>query len=150
LHECNCSQRDIDRYLGKISNPLLDRIDIHIEVLPVEYKDLKLSKSEETSASIRNRIEKTRNIQSKRYENRSIYNNSELSNKDIKKYCKLSKTSEKIFEQAFNKYKFSARTYNKILKVARTIADLDNKENIEQHHLLEAISYRTLNNKYWG
>lgn len=150
LHECNCSQRDIDRYLGKISNPLLDRIDIHIEVLPVEYKDLKLSKSEETSASIRNRIEKVRNIQSDRYKNINIYNNSELSNRDIKKYCKLSKTSEKIFEQAFNKYKFSARTYNKILKVARTIADLDDKENIEQQHLLEAISYRTLNNKYWG
>lgn len=150
LHECTCSQRDIDRYLGKISNPLLDRIDIHIEVLPVEYKDLQLETEEESSSSIRDRVENTRNIQLDRYKKSKIYSNSQLSNKGVKKYCKLSKTSEKIFERAFQRYKFSARTYNKILKVARTIADLDKSENIEENHLLEAISYRTLNNKYWG
>lgn len=150
LHECTCSQRDIDRYLGKISNPLLDRIDIHIEVLPVKYLDLKIEKLGETSATIRNRVEISRDIQINRYKNDNIYNNSQLSNKGIKKYCKLSQTSEKIFKQAFDRYKFSARTYNKILKVARTIADLEGKENIEDNHLLESISYRTLNNKYWG
>lgn len=150
LHECTCNQGSIDRYLGKISNPLLDRIDIHIEVSPVEYEDLKEEKVEESSSEIRARVEKARDIQNKRYKDENIFSNSQISNKDILKYCKLSKSSEKIMSQAFKKYKFSARTYNKLLKVSRTIADLEGEESIQDKHILEAIRYRTLDNKYWG
>ncbi len=150
LHECTCSQRDIDRYLGKISFPLLDRIDIHLEVLPVDYTDLKSENNPESSCDIRKRVKNARDIQLNRYKKDNIYSNSQISNKNIKKYCKLSKSSEKIMKMAFDKYKFSARTYNKILKVSRTIADLNGKENICDEHLLEALRYRTLNNKYWG
>lgn len=150
LHNCNCSQRDIDRYLGKISNPLLDRIDIHLEVAPVKYNELNNSSLSESSDKIRERVKVARNIQLERFSNRNIYNNAHMSNKDVKEYCTLSKDTEVIMEKAFKKYKFSARTYIKILKVSRTIADLDNKENIEDVHLLEAIRYRNLNKKYWG
>lgn len=150
LHNCTCSQANIDRYLGKISNPLLDRIDIHIDVMPVEYRDLKDESQVESSAAIRKRIKSARAIQLERFRKDKIYNNSQMSNKDIKKYCNLSKSSENILKSAFLKYKFSARTHNKLLKVARTIADLDTKENIEDKHILEAVRYRTLDNKYWG
>lgn len=150
LHECTCSQGNIDRYLGKISNPLLDRIDIHIEVAPVEYKDLKAENEEESSSAIRERVKNARNIQLQRFKNEKIFSNSQILNKDIKKHCKLLPSSEAIMKQAFLKYKFSGRTYNKLLKVSRTIADLDGKESIQDKHILEAIRYRTLDNKYWG
>ncbi|TJX16203.1 ATP-binding protein [Tissierella creatinini] len=150
IHSCTCSQSSINRYLGRISNPLLDRIDIHIDVMPVEYEDLKVESNVETSAAIRSRVIRAQDIQIERYKNDKIYNNSQIPNKDIKKYCKLNNSSEKIIKNAFAKYKFSARTYNKLLKVARTIADLDSKEDIEDKHILEAIRYRTLDKKYWG
>ena len=150
LHNCTCTQASIDRYLGKISNPLLDRIDIHIEVQPVEYDDLEGSNLPESSNSIKKRVQNARDIQLDRYRKANIYNNSQIANRDIKKHCKLTNNSQKIMKNAFEKYKFSARTYNKILKVARTIADLDNEENIEDKHVLEAIRYRTMDSKYWG
>ncbi|HZK33434.1 MAG TPA: YifB family Mg chelatase-like AAA ATPase [Tissierellaceae bacterium] len=150
FHECTCSQGSINRYLGKISNPLLDRIDIHIEISPVKYDDLKGENKEESSADIRERVNMARDIQLRRYKDINIFSNSEILNKDIKKYCKLNKESEKIMNQAFKKYKFSGRTYNKLLKVSRTIADLEGEENIGEKHVLEAIRYRTLDNKYWG
>mgnify|MGYP000315176496 FL=1 len=149
-HQCNCSQGAIDRYLSKLSSPLLDRIDIHIEVLPVDYADLKEVKKLETSRDIRSRVNKARQIQIERYKKENIFSNSQLSPKNIKKYCKLSKDAEKIMEQAFKKYRFSARTYNKMLKVSRTIADLDGEEIIQENHILEAVRYRSLDNKYWG
>ncbi|MGJ0846807.1 YifB family Mg chelatase-like AAA ATPase [Tissierella praeacuta] len=150
LHECTCTQGNIDRYLGKISNPLLDRIDIHIEVLPVEYNDLKGNNDEEKSSVIRERVKNARNIQLNRYKSQKIFTNSQISNRDIKKYCKLTAGSEKIMNQAFEKYKFSGRTYNKLLKVSRIIADLDGEEIIQDKHILESIRYRTLDSKYWG
>lgn len=150
LHECTCTQSSIDKYLGKISNPLLDRIDIHIEVSPVKYEDLQSDTKPESSSIIRERVNRARDIQLKRYKNGKIFNNSQISNRDIKTYCKLSSSSELIMKNAFDKYKFSGRTYNKLLKVARTIADLDDKNNIEDKHILEAIRYRTLDKKYWG
>lgn len=149
-HECNCSQSAIDRYLSKLSSPLLDRIDIHIEVQPVNYSDLKEVGKVETSKEIRDRVNRARQIQIERYKGEKIFSNSQLSPKDIKKYCKLSKTAELIMEEAFKKYRFSARTYNKILKVSRTIADLDGKEVIQDNHVLEAIRYRTIDRQYWG
>ncbi len=150
FHECTCSQGSINRYLGKISNPLLDRIDIHIEVSPVKYDDLKGEKEEESSATIRERVNKARDIQLDRYKDLNIFSNSEILDRDVKKHCKLNMESEKIMNQAFKKYKFTGRTYNKLLKVSRTIADLEGKNSIEEKHVLEAIRYRTLDNKYWG
>lgn len=150
LHECTCSQSEIDRYLRKISNPLLDRIDIHFEVQPVKYDELKNDSNADKSSIIRRRVNEAKMVQIERFKDDNIYSNSQIKNTDIKKYCKLNKNSENIMEMAFKKYKFSARTYNKIIKVARTIADLDRSINIEDNHILEAVRYRTINNKYWG
>lgn len=150
LHECTCSQSEIDRYLRKISNPLLDRIDIHFEVQPVKYDELKNDSNADKSSVIRERVNRAKMVQIERFKNDNIYSNSQIKNTDIKKYCRLNKNSENIMEMAFKKYKFSARTYNKIIKVARTIADLDRSINIEDNHILEAVRYRTINNKYWG
>ncbi|MBW4828669.1 MAG: YifB family Mg chelatase-like AAA ATPase [Clostridiaceae bacterium] len=149
-HECTCTVNSIDKYLGKISQPLLDRIDIHIEVMPVEYNDLSRNTKTESSQDIKKRVNKAREIQLKRYSNENIFSNGQLTAKGVKNYCKLDNKSEKIMKQAFKKFKFSARSYNKILKVGRTIADLDGEEIIREKHILEAIQYRSLDKKYWG
>lgn len=148
-HECKCSQNQIDKYLGKISGPLLNRIDIQIEVSPVKYDDLKNEKQEESSVEIKKRIVKARLIQQERYKELGIITNSELSGKHISKYCKVNKESEQLLKDAFEKLGLSARAYNKILKVARTIADLEENEHIETKHIAEAIQYRSLDRKYW-
>lgn len=149
-HQCTCTQSNIDRYLGKISNPLLDRIDIHIEVSPVKYEDLTQTGGEETSLEIRKRVQMARNIQLDRFEGMNMHSNSQILPNHLNKYCKLDKNSESIMNQAFKKYNFTGRTYNKLLKVSRTIADLDGEKNIRENHILEAIRYRTLDGKYWG
>jgi magnesium chelatase family protein len=118
-------------------------------VLPVRYDDLKNDAVEETSAEIKKRIVKARSIQLKRYKNMGIMTNSELSTKGISKFCKVNKESEKLLKNAFEILGLSARAYNKILKVARTIADLENSENIETKHIAEAVQYRSLDKKYW-
>ena len=148
--KCTCSQLQIQRYLSKISGPILDRIDIQVEVEPVKFDDLSSKEVLETSFEIRKRVEKARKIQLERYKNEKIYNNANLSARQIKKYIILDKKLEKIIEFAFKKFKFSARSFNKILKLTRTIADLDGSEEIKEEHLLEAIRYRSLSNKYWG
>lgn len=147
---CTCSQQQIQRYLGKISGPILDRIDIHVEVEPVNFKDLASKEKPESSAEIRKRVEKAREIQLERYKKDKIFSNSSLSANQIKKYVILDEKLEKIIEFAFSKFKFSARSFNKILKLTRTIADLDGSEKIQEKHLLEAIRYRSIGNKYWG
>ncbi len=149
LKECKCSERSINNYLNKMSSPLLDRIDIHIEVSPVKYKDLDSKVAEEKSETIKQRVIKAREIQKKRFEDVNINSNSQINDKDIKKYCVLDKECEEIMKLAFEKYKFSARTYNKLLKVARTIADIDNSRDIEREHILESIRYKTIDKKYW-
>ena len=146
--ECSCSNQAINKYLGKISGPLLDRIDIQVEVSCVKYKNLNSNTQEETSEQIRKRVEETRKIQLERYKECGIYSNSELTPKLIEKYCKLDEKSKIILEKAFNKLGLSARAYARILKVARTIADMDKSENIQSNHLLEAIQYRSLDKKY--
>ena len=148
--KCTCSQLQIQRYLSKISGPILDRSDIQVEVEPVKYDDLSSKEVLETSADIRKRVEKARKIQLERYKNEKIYNNANLSARQIKKYIILDEKLEKIIEFAFKKFKFSARSFNKILKLTRTIADLDGSEEIKEEHLLEAIRYRSLSNKYWS
>lgn len=148
-HECTCSEREINRYLGKISGPLLDRIDIHIEVTPVAYKDLGSNVTSESSESIRKRVDEARKIQTNRYSKEKIFCNAQLTPKNISKYCKLNNECTKLMEEAFDNLGLSARAYNKILKLARTIADLDKKESIEIQHLAEAIQYRSLDRKFW-
>lgn len=148
-HECSCTQAQIDKYLGKISGPLLNRIDIQIEVSPVKYDDLKNDTSEEPSSEIKKRIVKARSIQQERYTGLGIITNSELSGRYISKYCKINTESEQLLKCAFERLGLSARAYNKILKVARTAADLEGAENIETKHIAEAIQYRSLDRKYW-
>ena len=147
--ECTCTPQMISKYMGKISGPLLDRIDIQIEVTPVKYKKLDSGENIETSKDIKKRVDKARQIQRDRYKEEKIYSNSQLTTKLIEKYCKLDKTGRDILQAAFEKLGLSARAYGRILKVARTIADLDESENIEQRHIAEAIQYRSLDKKYW-
>ena len=148
--ECTCSQTAISKYMGKISGPLLDRIDICIEVSPVKYEKLDSTEPIETSEVIKKRVDKARKIQLERYKDCNILSNSELTPKLIDKYCKLDEAGKKILENAFNKLKLSARAYGRILKVARTIADLEDSSNIEVKHIAEAIQYRSIDRKYWG
>lgn len=147
--ECTCSPQAISKYMGKISGPLLDRIDIQIEVTPVKYQKLDSSEKIENSIEIKERVDLARKIQQKRYEKDAIYTNSQLSPKLIEQYCKLNNESKKILELAFHRLSLSARAYGRILKVARTIADLEQKENIGTEHVAEAIQYRSLDKKYW-
>lgn len=147
--ECTCSPQAISKYIGKISGPLLDRIDIQIEVTPVKYQKLDSSEQIESSIKIKKRVDLARKIQQKRYEKDAIYTNSQLNPKLIEKYCKLNNESKRILELAFHRLGLSARAYGRILKVARTIADLEQKENIETEHIAEAIQYRSLDKKYW-
>jgi magnesium chelatase family protein len=148
--ECKCTPQAISKYIGKISGPLLDRIDIQIEVTPVKYQKLDGDTKPETSYEIRKRVNEARKIQQLRYNQYGIYSNSELTPGLIDKYCKLDEQGKKILQNAFEKLGLSARAYTRILKVARTIADLDKKENIEVSHLAEAIGYRSLDRKYWN
>lgn len=146
--ECKCSIQSIKKYLNKISGPLLDRIDLHVEIKPVKYDKLNSEIKVESSKQIKERVNKARRIQYQRYKHLDLFSNSELTPRMIDKYCVLNKECKKILELAFNKLGLSARAYTRILKVSRTIADLDNKENIEKKHLLEAIQYRNLDRKY--
>ncbi len=147
--ECTCSEQAITRYMSKISGPLLDRIDIHIEVTPVKYQKLDSEEKVETSEEIRKRVNKARKLQFDRYKKYNIYSNAELTPSLIEKYCKLDKKGKQLLKTSFEKLGLSARAHGRILKVARTIADLDGKENINVKHLAEAIQYRSLDRKYW-
>ena len=148
--ECTCTPQMISKYMGKISGPLLDRIDIQIEVTPVKYKKLDSTEKVETSKEIMKRVNKARKIQQDRYTKEKIYANSGLTPKLIEKYCKLDESGRKILQAAFEKLGLSARAYGRILIVARTIADLEESENIDQRHIAEAIQYRSLDKKYWN
>ena len=148
--ECTCSPQAIQKYMGKISGPLLDRIDIQIEVTAVKYQKLETEEEIESSEKIKERVNKARRIQQDRYKENGIYSNAELTPKLVSKYCKLDKESKTILQNAFEKLGLSARAHGRILKVARTIADLDGKENINVSHIAEAIQYRSLDKKYWN
>ena len=146
--QCTCTEFQISRYLSRLSGPLLDRIDLQIEVPKLTSDELLNSaKSEESSADIRKRVINARKVQTERYKNDGILTNSELTPKLIKKYCKIDNETEKIFKTAIIKYQLSGRKYDRILKLARTIADLENSMDIKQNHLMQALQYRSfLNN----
>lgn len=142
--ECRCTQQEIHKYLRKISGPLLDRIDIQIEVLRPKFEKIKTKEKSENSETIRQRVNYARKIQSERYKKYRIHSNAEITTKMALEFCKLDTKGEELLQNAFIKLKLSVRAYEKILKVARTIADLDRKENIEFQHIAEAIQYRSL------
>ena len=145
---CNCSPLQITRYLNRISGPLMDRIDLQVEVPRVKYEALTENTLPEDSQAMRSRIEKARSIQNERYHSHGIQVNTQLRPRDIKKYCRLSDDAQHLLRTAFRSLGLSARGYDRILKVARTIADLDGSERIGAAHVAEAIQYRSLERKY--
>ena len=147
---CSCTPEMIKKYISRISGPLLDRIDLHIEVSPVKYENFDSSRPATDSKIIKERVNNARKIQQNRYKDLGIFSNSELTPKLIEEFCVLDKAGKSILNAAFNSLGLSARAYSRILKVARTIADLDNSKNIQVQHLTEAIQYRNLDRKYWG
>ena len=148
--ECTCTQAARKKYKDRISGPIIDRIDLHIEVEPVDYEKLSSKGREETSAEIRKRVNKAREIQRERFKGTSVSCNAKMSPKMTKEYCLLSEEASGLLKMSFDKLGLSARAYDKILRIARTIADLEESENIEFAHVAEAIQYRSLDRKYWG
>jgi magnesium chelatase family protein len=148
--ECTCAPPQIQRYMAKISGPLLDRIDIHIEVPAVKYKDLSMVSSSEKSENIRMRVIKARQIQQKRFEGaKHIFTNGDMGSKEVREYCRLNEAGSELLRMAMTKLGLSARAYDRILKVSRTIADLDESETILPQHISEAIQYRSLDRELW-
>ena len=143
-NRCTCTPRQIQRYRSKISGPLMDRIDIHVDVPALAYKDLQQELQAESSQSIRTRVVKARLIQLRRFKHAKIFCNAQMWSRLIKKHCRLDKRCEKLLEAAVEKLGLSARAYHRILKCARTIADLEQQEHIKTDHIGEAIQYRTL------
>jgi len=149
--ECMCSPGMVQKYLNRISGPLLDRIDIHIEVVPVNYDKLTNSSNTERSATVRDRVVKARAVQAKRFEAvKGIYSNSQMTTSMQRKYCQLDETGGRLLKTAMEVRGLSARAYDRILKVARTIADLEGSENILAEHISEAINYRNLDKEGWA
>lgn len=149
-HPCSCTPQQIKKYLSKISGPLLDRIDLHIEVFPVKYKELELESNTKNSKVLKEDINKAKEIQSQRYKKESIVFNSQMKPNHMKKYCKLGNSEKALMEEAFNKLGLSARAHNRIIKISRTIADLEESEQIQVKHIAEALQYRNLDRKFWN
>ncbi|HEY9114207.1 MAG TPA: YifB family Mg chelatase-like AAA ATPase, partial [Bacteroidales bacterium] len=149
--ECVCSPGVVKSYLNRISGPLMDRIDLHVEVTPVAFSDLAEAPSGEKSIDVRQRVMVARKRQTLRFQNHNkIYSNSQMSTNDLEVYCKLDDTGRALLKTAMEKLNLSARAFDRIIKVARTIADLEEKENIGTEHLAEAIQYRSLDRESWG
>ena len=147
--QCTCTPTQVNRYRSRISGPLLDRIDIQVEVSNVDYEDFSSTENSETSAEIKKRVNKTRKLQLERYKDYNIYSNSQLDAGMLKKFCPLGEEENAILRAAFDNLGLSARAHSRILKVARTIADLEGSENIKSEHIAEAIQYRSLDRKYF-
>ncbi len=147
--ECTCTPSQIDRYRSKISGPLLDRIDMHITVGRVKYNEIMDMEPGESSKSIRERIKKCRKVQEKRYQKEDLYFNAHLDSKMLRKHCNIGEKSRELLNAAMEKFGFSARAVDRILKMARTISDLEGRKDIQVNHIAEAIQYRTLDRKLW-
>lgn len=150
VKECKCTPAARKRYMDKVSGPILDRIDIHIEVAPVEYEQLSRKTQEETSAQIKKRVNRARAIQQKRFEGTAVSCNAKMTPGMTKKFCILTDDADNLLKMSFEKLGLSARAYDKILRMSRTIADLDESELIEMNHIAEALQYRSLDRKYWN
>ena len=149
--DCVCAPGVVQKYLSKISGPLLDRIDIHIEVTPVKFDELSQQNgNEEKSDTIRQRVITARELQNKRFEELPLYSNAQIESNLIRQFCEIDHKGSLLLKNAMNKLNLSARAYDRILKVSRTIADLADSETIEMEHLAEAIHYRSLDRDNWG
>ena len=148
--ECTCTPPIIQRYVSKISGPLLDRIDIHIDMPAVKYRELREDSGGETSDRIRERVVAARKRQLGRYQGEKIYCNAQMSHRQLRKYCDISVDCERLLESAMSRLGLSARAHDRILKVARTIADLEGAESIGHALISEAIQYRSLDRSYWA
>lgn len=149
--ECTCSPQMVQRYLNKVSGPLLDRIDLHVEVTPVSFNELSSQKTSEQSEDVRERVMKARDLQEKRFEQKEgTYCNAQMSSKQLKEICNINQVGQTLLKAAMDKLNLSARAYDRILKVSRTIADLDGSDEINPEHLAEAIQYRSLDREGWG
>jgi magnesium chelatase family protein len=149
--ECMCGPGVVQKYLSKVSGPLLDRIDIHIEVTPVDFDQLTELRKAEESVNVRERVMKARDVQNDRYKDKeNIYSNAQMSSTQVREWCQISNAGQQLLKTAMNKLQLSARAYDRILKVARTIADLAQSEEIKIEHLAEAIQYRSLDRESWG
>ena len=149
--ECTCPPGAVQKYLNKISGPLLDRIDLHVEVTPVPFSELSTLKPQENSVSIREKVMKARAIQEERYKNyNGIYCNAQMSSKMLKEICVISTAGQNLLKTAMERLNLSARAYDRILKVSRTIADIAGSEDIKVEHLAEAIQYRSLDREGWA
>jgi magnesium chelatase family protein len=148
--ECRCGPLQVQRYRQRISGPLLDRIDLHIEVPAIEYRDVASERAEENSAAIRGRIVRSRQLQQERFRDDAKVNcNARMATRHLKQHCKLNQDSQELIRVAMNELHLSARAYDRILKVSRTIADLDDKSGISPEHVSEAIQYRTFDRTLW-
>ena len=142
--ECRCTPREIQKYRSRISGPLMDRIDIHVDVPSVQYQELAADRSGEPSSAIRERVQRARRRQHERFADEAFFTNARMEIRHIRKHCKLDGDGQMLLRQAMDSLGLSARAYNKILKVARTIADIENTDQVQSHHVSEAINYRTL------
>jgi magnesium chelatase family protein len=149
--DCVCGPGIVQKYLNKVSGPLLDRIDIHIEVTPVSFDQLSDQRAGERSTIIRSRVIHARNVQEERFnEDKGIFCNAQMDSRTLKKLCQIDSAGHQLLKTAMDRLKLSARAYDRILKVARTIADLDSSEKIRPEHLAEAIQYRSLDRENWA
>ena len=150
--DCSCAPGQVKRYLSKISGPLLDRIDLHVEVVPVSYDELSSTERPKiTSSEIRKRVIEARKIQEERYKDfKNVYCNAQLPSRLVREYCQLNKAGQLLLKKAMEKLQLSARAYDRILKVARTAADLGGKTDIGIEHISEAIHFRSLDRESWG
>ena len=147
--ECTCSPGTPQKYLSKVSGPLLDRLDIHIEVPQVDFQKLSADEKGESSAEIKKRVNAARAIQIERFKGSNVTCNAKMTPSMTRKFCRLDDMSKKLLESCFENLGLSARAYDKILRISRTIADLDGSENIELAHITEAVQYRSLDRKFW-
>jgi magnesium chelatase family protein len=148
--DCVCPPGLVQKYLNKISGPLMDRIDLHVEVTPVPFKDLSSEHLEEKSEKVRERVVAARAIQYARFEETEIHSNALMSTKQLRQVCQISEASKSLLDRAMEKLNLSARAYDRILKVSRTIADLEASQEIQTQHVAEAIQYRSLDRENWG
>jgi magnesium chelatase family protein len=151
VRECVCGPGIVQKYLNRVSGPLLDRIDLQVEVTPVDYEQLSNERPGEKSEIIRERVMRSREIQRRRFENRpDIHSNAQMGSREIKIYCQLPESAKQILKRAMESLSLSARAYDRIIKVSRTIADLDGSDAIRTEHIAEAIHYRSLDRENWG
>lgn len=148
--KCTCSETQITKYLQKVSGPLLDRLDLHIDAMPVDFEQLSSNDKSESSAEIKMRVDKARKIQNDRYIGTDIKNNAQIPPSKLNEICEMTDDAKKLLQNAFDRMGLSARAYDRILKVSRTIADMDESEKIATNHIAQAVQYRSLDRKYWN